>query len=172
MAEIVELGDEPGALRPGDPVVLPWHVSCGRCARCAAGRTAHCSEVPRHAMYGLPLGGDWGGLFSDLVLVPWADRSLVTLPAGLAAGAVASASDNLTDAWRAVEAGLAARPDADVLVVGGTTSIGIYAAAFAVARGAARVVCVDRDPERGGWPAGTVPRRSRRSTPRRRESSR
>jgi threonine dehydrogenase-like Zn-dependent dehydrogenase len=73
---------------------------------------------------------------------------------------VASASDNLTDAWRAVEAGLAARPGADVRMVGGTASIGVYAAAFAVARGAARVVYVDRDPERrrlaGGYGAAPV----------------
>ena len=148
VAEIVDAGDALVSLVPGDVAVVPWHVSCGRCDRCSAGLTAHCREVPRNAMYGLPVGGDWGGLFSDLVRVPWADHALVRVPDGLDPAAVASAGDNLTDAWRAVEAGLADRPGADVLVVGGTASIGIYAAALAVAQGAGRVVYVDRDADR------------------------
>jgi alcohol dehydrogenase len=160
VAEIVDAGDALVGLRPGALVVVPWHVSCGRCDRCSEGRTAHCRTVPRHAMYGLPVGGDWGGLFSDLVRVPWADHALVPVPDGLDPGAVASAGDNLTDAWRAVEAGLAARPGAEVLVVGGTASVGIYAAAFAVAQGAGRVVYVDRDADRrrvaGAYGAETV----------------
>ena len=53
-------------------------------------------------MYGVPLGGDWGGLFDELVRVPWASQALVPLPEGLDPAVVASASDNLTDAWRAV----------------------------------------------------------------------
>ena len=154
VAEVVDVGDAPGMPRPGDLVVVPWHVSCGRCDRCSAGHTAHCTAVPRNAMFGLPLGGDWGGLFSDLVRVPWADHALVVLPTGLDPGAVASAGDNLTDAWRAVEAGLAGRPGAEVLVVGGTASIGVYAAAFAVAQGAARVVYADHDAERRRLAAG------------------
>lgn len=87
---------------------------------------------------GLPLGGDYGGLFDDLVLVPWA-RALVPVPDGVDPAAVASASDNLTDAWRAVEPTLRRSPGADVLVVGGTGSIGFYAVAWARVLGAGRL---------------------------------
>ncbi len=49
-------------------------------------------------MYGLPLGGDWGGFLSDLVRVPYADAMLVPLPAGVDPAAAASVSDNIPDA--------------------------------------------------------------------------
>jgi alcohol dehydrogenase len=94
-------------------------------------------------MFGLPLGGDFGGLFSDAVRVPWAQHALIPLPAGVDPRAAASASDNLTDAYRAVAPGLADATGVDVLVLGGTGSIGVYAVAFAVALGASRVAYHD-----------------------------
>jgi len=44
----------------------------------------------------------WGGFLSDLVCLPYAEHMLVALPQGLAPAALASASDNISDAWRAV----------------------------------------------------------------------
>lgn len=59
---------------PGDLVVIPWHISCGVCGQCSAGRYPHCEAVPSRAMFGHPMGGDWGGLFDDYVRVPFADQ--------------------------------------------------------------------------------------------------
>ncbi len=72
---------------------------------------------------------------------------LVAVPDGLQPGAVASASDNISDAWRAVAPPLAEEPGAPVLVVGGASSgsIGLYAAALAGTLGAASVTYVDVD---------------------------
>ena len=148
VAEVVEIGDGKGGLEPGQLVIVPWNVFCGECRRCLEGLTAHCLEAPRYAMYGLPVGGDFGGFFSDLVRVPWGARTLVPLPPGVSPRAVASASDNLTDAWLRVGPLLRDSPGSEVLVVGGTPSIGLYAAAFAVAMGAGRVDYVDPDPAR------------------------
>jgi alcohol dehydrogenase len=99
-------------------------------------------------MYGTPIGGDWGGLFSDLVHVPFADAMLVPVPPGIPAATVASASDNLTDAWVAVSRPLREHPGARVLVVGGAGSIGLYAVDMAFAAGAPAVDYVDRSKER------------------------
>ena len=96
VAEVVEIGDGVRAVRPGQRVVVPWSLHCGACDRCRAGLTASCRAVPPRAMYGTPIGGDFGGLFSDLVHVPFADAMLVPLPDGVAPFAAASASDNLT----------------------------------------------------------------------------
>ncbi|MDX8147440.1 alcohol dehydrogenase catalytic domain-containing protein [Lentzea sp. BCCO 10_0061] len=101
VAEVVEVGDEVSGLVAGDLVVVPWHISCGTCATCSAGAPSRCLSVPRYAMFGLPLGGAWGGLFSELVRVPWAAANLVKLPHGAEPEAFASASDNLTDAYAA-----------------------------------------------------------------------
>ena len=150
VAEVLDVGDDPSPLRPGQQVVVPWHICCGRCARCLRGLTSQCERVPRYAMYGVPLGGDWGGLFDELVRVPWASQALVPLPDGLDPGAVASAGDNLTDAWRAIGPALRGAPGARVLVMGGTPSIGLYVAMFAAALGAGGVDYVDRSAQRRG----------------------
>jgi threonine dehydrogenase-like Zn-dependent dehydrogenase len=93
--------------------------------------------------------GNWGGAVSDLLGVPFADAMLVPVPAGMDPLKLASASDNMPDAWRTVGPPLAKYPGAPVLVVGGgARSIGLYAAGMAVALGASRVDYMDYDPER------------------------
>jgi alcohol dehydrogenase len=161
VAEVVDVGDDAGVI-PGARVVVPWHPCCTVCAACLQGRMADCERVPRFAMYGVPLGGDFGGLFDDLVHVPFG-AALVPVPDGVAPASVASASDNLSDAYGAVSRALATRPQGSVLVLGGTGSIGQWAAGWAVMLGAARAVYVDRDEETAVCQKATARRRSRRS---------
>jgi threonine dehydrogenase-like Zn-dependent dehydrogenase len=150
VAEVVEPGDGATGLTVGDRVSVPFQISCGDCGRCRSGLTSDCETVPARSMYGFgALGGDWGGALSDLVRVPFADHMLVTLPAGLDPAAADSASDNLVDGWRTVGPLLEGREGAEVLVVGGgAVSIALYAVAFAVALGAARVTYLDEDEQR------------------------
>ncbi|MET8565868.1 alcohol dehydrogenase catalytic domain-containing protein [Streptomyces flaveolus] len=159
VARVVETGDAVTAVAPGDLVVVPWSVNCGTCDRCRAGLTAHCTAVPYMAMYGAPIGGTWGGLFSDLVRVPYADAMLVPLPAGLDPVAMASAGDNWSLAWRLAAPHLKAHPGARVLVVA-RGSIGLYVCDIARALGACEVTYVDPAPERrelaGGFGAATA----------------
>lgn len=143
VAEVLDVGDAVTHVKRGDLVSVPWKIACGGCRQCLAGRATACTTVPRHAAFGVPAGGHWGGLFSDVVDVPFADAMLVPLPPGLNPLAVASASDNLTDAWVAASTPIATRPDARVLVVGGTESLGVLAVQMAVAAGAASVDYLD-----------------------------
>ena len=143
VAEVLEVSDEVKSVRRGDLVSVPWKIACGQCRQCLAGRATACTAVPRHAAYGVPAGGHWGGLFSEVVEVPFADAMLVPLPPGLNPLAVASASDNLTDAWVAASRPIAARDEARVLVVGGTESLGVLAVQMAVAAGAGSVDYLD-----------------------------
>jgi alcohol dehydrogenase len=100
-------------------------------------------------MYGVPVRGQWGGAMSDLVRVPFADAMLVALPDGVTSTTVASLSDNIPDAWRAVAPHLASRPGAEVLIAGGgAVSIALFAVDIALGLGASRVVYLDEDPER------------------------
>ena len=150
IAEVVDIGPGVQSVRPGDRVVAAFQLSCGTCEPCRRGITSACSTVPPRSAFGMePLAGKWGGFFSDLVRVPHADGVLVKAPEGVNPLAIASASDNLPDAYRTVAPHLAARPGADVLVVGGGAwSVGLYAAGMARALGAGRVDYVDNDP---GW---------------------
>jgi threonine dehydrogenase-like Zn-dependent dehydrogenase len=147
VAEVLEAGDGVTTVVPGDRVVVPFQISCGTCAACVAGRTASCRTVPRGSAYGMrPLGGDWGGALADVLRVPFADAMLVALPKGADPTALASVADNVADGFRAVAGPLAAAPGEEVLIVGGwARSIGLYAAACALALDASRVVYADTD---------------------------
>src|SRR3954470_13833067 len=162
VAEVVETGDEVRGARPGDRVVVPFQISCGTCERCRHGLTGNCERVAPLAMYGFgAVGGDFGGFLSDLVRVPFADAMLVRVPDGLAPEAVASASDNVADAWRLVAPWLEEWPAAEVLVIGGSGSIGLYAIDVARALGAARAASADIAAGRLAPPPALGARRSR-----------
>jgi alcohol dehydrogenase len=153
VAEVVDVGDAVGSVRPGDRVSLPYQVSCGSCNRCRSGLTSHCEghggSVPGSQYYGFsPTGRDWGGFLSDAVRVPFADHMLLPLPPEVSSEVVASLSDNIVDGWRTVAEPLAATPGAPVLIVGGSGSIGLYAVASAAALGASSITYVDRRPQR------------------------
>lgn len=150
VAEVVETAPGVTAAARGDLVVVPFQLSCGHCDRCRRGQTGSCSTAGAGAAYGMaPIGrGEWGGMLSDLVRVPYADAMLVPLPAGIEPVHAASVADNVPDGWRAVAPPLRDRPGEAVLVVGGGGSVGLYAAAVAVALGSERVDYVDQDARR------------------------
>jgi alcohol dehydrogenase len=103
-------------------------------------------------MYGFgAFGGGWGGFLADLVRVPFADAMLLRVPPGLDPRAIASASDNIPDAWRTVAPHLSRLPGAEVLVLGGgARSISLYATGIALALGARAVTYYDTDARRLG----------------------
>lgn len=153
VAEVVAVGPDVRTVAVGDRVVVPFQISCGACVACRRGFTGNCRAHPWMSTFGLgQMGGlQWGGLLADLALVPHADAMLVPLPAGMDPVAVASASDNIPDGWRAVGPQLAADPGADVFIAvadAGSPSIGLYAAGMAVTLGAGRVLYLDDDPAR------------------------
>ncbi len=165
VAEVLEVGDGVRTVKAGDRVLVPFQISCGTCGACRAGRTGSCETVPGAPTYGFGFGEAatrWGGFLADAVHVPYADAMLVPLPDGLAPELAAGASDNITDAHRAVAPALAARPGAAVLVCGGAMSgsIGLYVVAHAMALGSEDVLYVDPDAGRraiaGGYGARTL----------------
>ena len=151
IAEVIELGDAVRAIAVGDRVIVPFQISCGACARCAAGQTGHCTAVPPRSSYGLgQIGGtQYGGAIADVLRVPFADAMLVRLPPGLDPAAAAALADNAVDGFRTVHGALAREPGARVLIAGGgAPSVAIYAVSAARACGAGEVVYVDRAPDR------------------------
>ena len=150
---MIAVGDEVVTVEPGDRVIVPFQISCGSCGACRRGQTESCLSVPDRSMYGLgPIAGlDGGGFMSDIVRVPYADSMLLPLPPGIDPVTVASASDNVPDAWRCIgpyrdELAAVAEADRRVLVMGGL-SIGLYAVGIARTYGA-QVDYVDTDPDR------------------------
>lgn len=84
VAEVVETGPDVTTVEPGDQPIVPFQIACGFCDQCRAGLSASCRAVPLMAMFGLaPLTNrDPCRALSDLVRVPYADATLVAIPAG------------------------------------------------------------------------------------------
>lgn len=151
VAEIVDAGDAVGSFQAGQLVSVPFQISCGQCVPCRRGRSSNCASVDFMSTYGFgPAVARWGGFLSDLVCVPYAEHMLVPVPDGVEPASVASASDNIADAWRSVAPPLEQEPGAPVLIVGGASSgsIGLYAVSLALALGAESVTYVDADAQR------------------------
>lgn len=148
IAEVIKTGPGTVGLYAGQLVVVSWHISCGRCHRCRRDLPNTCASFPAGAMYGLPVGGDWGGTFSDLFRVPHATAALAPLPPGLDPTHLGSLADNLPFGYEFTVPHLEEVPGAKVLVMGGCGSIALYAAAFATAGGAGQVDYVDTDRSR------------------------
>lgn len=151
VGEVVEVGSDVTAIKPGMHIILPLHVSCGTCRPCASGTTNSCTSRPPLSNYGLGArGGDWGGGMSDLLLVPFADAMAVPVPAGLDAVDCAAIGCNLVDLYRAIEPCLSMNALGNrLLLVGGQAhSMALYGIVIARALGVSEIDFVDDDRER------------------------
>ena len=86
-------------------------------------------------------GGHWGGLFDDLVRVPYASSALVPVPDSVSSEQAAAVGDNLTDAYLAVASIVGRRSGTSVLVLGGTPSPSLLIVMFATHLGANSHIC-------------------------------
>jgi threonine dehydrogenase-like Zn-dependent dehydrogenase len=150
--EVVAVGPGVQRITPGQRVAVPFQVSCGTCRPCNERHYAACEphQARAGAAFGFgAAGGGHGGGMADLLLVPDADHMLVPAPASISDVALATTTDNLIDAYRTVVDGLAERPGAEVLVVGGDApSISLYTILCAKALGAGGIRYADNDSQR------------------------
>lgn len=149
IGEVVETGPGCG-LKPGQRVALTYYDGCAACSRCRSGRPNRCEtyspDVRDRTWHGI--GFSPVGFFSDMVRVPAADAMCLALPEGADLTHLASLGDNIGFGYEFTVPHLARTPGAEVLVMGGVGSIALFAAAFAVAGGAGRVVYHDTDRQR------------------------
>lgn len=132
----------------GDRVVAPFTVNCGACFYCDAGLTGRCE---RSLGFGFVTEGGRGlqGGQAEFVRVPFADTSLVKLPAAFNDGQELEDKDALflgdilSTAYGAAQAGRI--KVGDVVAVVGLGPVGLLCVQAAKALGAAHVVAVDLD---------------------------
>lgn len=146
---VEEVGPAVETLRRGDRVVVPFNISCGRCASCKRGLTALCeSSNPNSSMacgvygYSHTTGGYDGGQ-AELVRVPFADFGPMKIPDDMSDEDVLFLSDILPTAYQGAEMG-EIQPG-DTVVVFGAGPVGILTARCAWLQGAGRVISVDRE---------------------------
>ncbi|MFC0624620.1 zinc-dependent alcohol dehydrogenase [Kribbella deserti] len=152
MGEVVEVGSEVDNLKPGDRVVVPFQIACGRCFMCEQGLQTQCetTQVTEQGMGAALFGytklyGQVPGGQAELMRVPQAQYGPIKIPQGPPDDRFVYLSDVLPTAWQSVE--YANVPKGGTVVVLGLGPIGDMAARIAVHRGL-RVIGIDLVPER------------------------
>jgi threonine dehydrogenase-like Zn-dependent dehydrogenase len=160
MGEVVEVGAGVANLRKGDRVVVPFPIACGRCRYCKEQKYALCDNSNPNAwmaekMYGFaPAGiygyshlmGGYAGGQAEYVRVPYADVGPIKVPDHLSDEQVLFLSDVLPTGWQA--ALYCEIKPTDVVAIWGAGPVGLLAAESARVLGAARILVIDRFPER------------------------
>ncbi|HLU49345.1 MAG TPA: zinc-dependent alcohol dehydrogenase [Planctomycetota bacterium] len=160
MGEVVEVGPEVRNLSPGDRVVVPFAISCGKCFFCKRKLFSLCDNSNPNAwmaekLYGYSgsglfgyshlLGGYAGGQ-AEYVRVPFADVGPLKVPEGVSDEQVLFLSDILPTGYMAAE-NCDIEPG-DTVAVWGCGPVGQFAIQSAWWLGAARVIAIDHVPER------------------------
>ncbi len=162
MGVVEEVGPEVRHIRPGDRVVVPFNISCGRCGFCERGLYSQClttrdrdllptaaSQLGRGkgaSLFGYThLYGAVPGAQAEYLRVPQAHFGPIRVPEGPPDHRYLFLSDVLPTAWQAVTYG-DVRPG-QVVAVWGLGPVGQMCARIARRR-EARVIAVDRVPER------------------------
>src|SRR2546426_716203 len=116
--EVVEAGEYVGRFKPGQRVLLaPMHY-CGHCAKCVAGLQNQCREFT-------VLGNAVDGGNCELMAAPPAN--VIPIPDSLDFNQAASVPLVFLTAWHMLVGRAGVRPGQTVLVLGGSSGVGIAA---------------------------------------------
>ncbi|MFD0668011.1 zinc-dependent alcohol dehydrogenase [Ramlibacter sp. MAHUQ-53] len=145
---IVEaVGPEVRSLQPGDAVLVPFNIACGRCYFCRKQLFGNCHDTNAEAtaigaIYGYShSAGGYDGGQAELVRVPLADVGPMKIPPDMDVDDAVLLTDAFPTGWQAAEMG--AITQGDTVVVFGAGPVGLFAARSAWLFGAGRVIVVD-----------------------------
>ncbi len=136
---VEEVGNAVTSVASGDAVLVYPPHSCGLCVPCRRGNDMHCE---RHQFTGLSVDGG----FAERVVVP--ERSLVTLPDGVAPADVAPHADAGLTAYHAVRRLADRAAPGTTAVVIGVGGVGHIALQLVRELGSSRTIAVDVDERR------------------------
>lgn len=160
MGIVEEVGRSVDNLKRGDRVVVPFTIACGQCLFCKKKFWAACdnSNPNAHLMeaaygysgsglfgYSHMMGGYAGGQ-AQYVRVPYANVGPLKIESDLSDEKVLFLSDIFPTGYMAAEN--AHIEEGDTVAVWGAGPVGQFAIASAFMFGAARVIAIDRIPER------------------------
>ncbi len=160
MGEIVETGPEVRTLKAGDRVVCSFTISCGECEYCRKGSYSLCHvSNPNASMQEKFLGGHTAGIYgyshmfggfsggqAEFVRVPFADQGALKVPSTLVDEQVLILSDIFPTGFMAADNCMLR--GGETVAVWGCGPVGQFAIRSAFMLGAARVIAIDRLPER------------------------
>ncbi|WES98230.1 glutathione-dependent formaldehyde dehydrogenase [Chryseobacterium arthrosphaerae] len=147
IGEVVEIGSSVQKLKVGDKVMVPFNISCGKCAFCKQELYGNCHESNPMATavggifgYSHTAGGYQGGQ-AEYARVPYADIGPTVIPDWMDPDDAVLLTDVVPTGYQAAE--MAGIQKGDTVVVFGAGPIGIMAAKSAWLFGAGRVIVID-----------------------------
>lgn len=160
MGEVVEVGNAVKNLKPGDRVVVPFTIACGKCFFCKQEQWSACDNTnPNAGMAEMLYGYSGSGLFgyshmmggyaggqAEYVRVPFADVGPTKIENGLTDEQVLFLSDIFPTGYMAAE-NCNIKPG-DTVAVWGCGPVGQFAIKSAYLLGAERVIAIDDARER------------------------
>jgi threonine dehydrogenase-like Zn-dependent dehydrogenase len=153
MGVVEEVGSAVTSIAPGDRVVMPFQIACGKCFMCDRGLQTQCEttqvrdEGMGAALFGYTkLYGEVPGGQAEFLRVPQAQYGPIKVPDGPPDERFLFLSDVLPTAWQAVA--YADVPKGGSLVVLGLGPIGDMCCRVARQHGVENVIGVDLVPER------------------------
>jgi len=151
LGQVIEIGSAVDQVKVGDRVCLPFNISCGFCKNCERGLTGFCLTAnpgSAGAAYGYSGMGPYSGGQAEYLRVPYGDFNCLRLPddAEEKEADYVMLSDIFPTGYHATE--LADVRPGESVVVYGAGPVGLMAAYSAMIRGAAKVMIVDRHPDR------------------------
>jgi threonine dehydrogenase-like Zn-dependent dehydrogenase len=155
MGEVVEVGRGVTRLKPGDRVVVPFPIACGRCEQCRNQNYSVCENSNPNAgmaekLFGHPTAGIFGyshltggfaGGQAEYARVPFADVGPIKIEEDLADEQVLFLSDIFPTAFMGAE--YAEPAPEKVIAVFGAGPVGQLAVASARLLGAERIIAID-----------------------------
>jgi len=116
---IVEVGEDVTKLKPGDRAVSHSNMSCRVCDMCTAGREYDCND---RTIWGFQTGPLWGG-FAQYTHLP--EVNVSKIPENVSFEAASAISMVGMTAWHMLVGRARIRPGQTVLIMGGTSGVGM-----------------------------------------------
>jgi threonine dehydrogenase-like Zn-dependent dehydrogenase len=160
MGEVVDVGPAVHSIAPGDRVLVPFAIACGRCYFCArdlwsfcdnsnpsAGKLEKLTGYTTAGLFGYShLYGGYAGGQAEYVRVPFADVGAMRVPEEQPDEKVLFLTDIFPTGWMAAEN--CDIVPGDTVAVFGAGPVGQFALRSALLQGAERVIAIDDVPER------------------------